>query len=172
MSHDGRPVIYLVGTSGHPNYGDELITANWLRYLSRTAPDAEVWLDSPFPGRSEVLHGGLHPNLRCVDTLFHACWNAPTDSPEATIEYGRRVVGQPGLIPKEATGVENLSRVDLVHIIGGGYINAIWPSHLALFGAAQGIADHYQARTALTGAGLTPFVERKRRGNRQTSPEL
>lgn len=151
--------MYLIGTTGHPNYGDELIAAGWLRFLAQAAPEAEVWLDSPRPGRSEVLLGGIHPNLRCVDTLYHACWNAPTDSPEATLEYGERVIGEPGLIPREATGVEDLSRVDLVHIIGGGYINSIWPSHLALIGATQGIAQRYEARTAITGAALTPLVE-------------
>ena len=32
-----RPIIYLIGTSGSPNYGDELITAGWLRVLRRDA---------------------------------------------------------------------------------------------------------------------------------------
>ena len=45
------------------------------------APDAEVWLDTPRPGQASVLLDGIHPGLRCVDTLFHACWNAPTDDP-------------------------------------------------------------------------------------------
>jgi hypothetical protein len=152
------PVIYLIGTAGHPNYGDELITAGWLRQLARTAPDAAVWLDTPRPGQSAVLFDGIHPGLRCVDTLFHACWNAPTDDPGETIAFGHRVIGEPGLLPREATAVEMLEHVDLVHIIGGGYVNHIWPHHLALVGAAQGIAARYGARTAMTGAGLTPLV--------------
>ena len=152
------PVIYTVASAGHPNYGSELITAGWLRHLARTAPEAEVWLDTPRPGQSAVLFDGLHPGLRCVDTLFHACWNAPTTGVTETMDFGERVVNDPGLIPREATGVENLSRVDLVHIQGGGYINGIWPQHTALLGAARGIAGRYGARTALTGAGLAPFA--------------
>ncbi len=152
------PVIYLIGTSGHPNYGDELITAAWLRHYARTWPDAEVWLDSPRPGQSAVLMDGLHRGLRCVDTLYHACWNAPVSTPAETIDFGAKVIDEPGLIAREATGVENLSRVDLVHIVGGGYINKFWPQHLALIGAARGLRKRYGTRTAMTGAGLMPFV--------------
>lgn len=152
------PVIYLIGTSGHPNYGDELITATWLKFWAREAPHAEVWLDSPRPGPSAVLFEGLHPGLRCVDTLFHASWNAHADQAADTIDFGARVVGDAGLIPREATGVELLQRVDLVQIIGGGYINALWPHHQALLGAVREMGQSYGSRTALTGAGLTPVA--------------
>jgi len=157
-----KPVIYLIGTAGHPNYGDELITASWLRHYARQLPDAEVWLDTPRPGQAAVLLDGLHPGLRCVDTLYHACWNAPTDDPAETLAFGARVITEPGLLPREATGVENLGRVDLVHILGGGYINSYWPKHLALIGAARGMAARYGTRLALTGAGLTPLTDTSR----------
>ena len=153
------PVIYLIGTAGHPNYGDELITAAWLRYYARTAPEAIIWLDCPRPGQAAALLSGIHPGLRCVDSLYHACWNAPTAHPAETLDFGQRVVGDPGLIPREATGIDNLAGVDLVHIIGGGYINGIWPHHLALIGAVGAVSQQHGARTALTGAGLTPFAE-------------
>lgn len=151
-------VVYLIGVAGHPNYGDELIAAGWLRYLAQVAPDAEVWLDTPRPGQSAVLLGGIHPGLRCVDTLFHACWNAPQGGARETLDHGRRVVREPGLLPREATGVEHLTRAQLVHVIGGGYLNRIWPSHLALLGAVREVGESFGARTAVTGAGLMPLV--------------
>jgi polysaccharide pyruvyl transferase WcaK-like protein len=152
------PVIYLIGTAGHPNYGDEVITAAWLRYYAQTAPDAVVWLDCPRPGQAAALLSGIHPGLRCVDSLYHACWNAPAAHPSETLDFGQRVVSDPGLIPREATGIDNLAGVDLVHIIGGGYLNGIWPHHLALIAAAGAVGQAHGARTAMTGAGLTPFV--------------
>jgi polysaccharide pyruvyl transferase WcaK-like protein len=155
----GTPVIYLVGTSGHPNYGDELITAGWLRHYARALPDALVILDTQFPGHSASLFNGLHPRLRCVDTLYHACWNAPSGSLAETLDFGQQIVGNPGLVPREATAIEDLSEADVVHILGGGYLNAIWPSHLTLVGSAVGIAERYGARTAMTGAGLLPLVD-------------
>ena len=63
-------VLYLVGTSGHPNFGDEFIAASWLRFLARARPGAEVWLDCPHPGLASHLFDGLHPGLRTTDTLW------------------------------------------------------------------------------------------------------
>ena len=157
MSLSGRrPVIYLVGTAGNPHFGDEVITAGWLRYYADVFPDAEVWLDTPRPGSTSVLHGDTHPHLRCVDTLFHAAWNAPSENPEECLRFGAEVIDEPGRIPREASGVAAAKSADLIHILGGGYINTIWPRHLALIGAARRIADSSGARTAMTGAGLTP----------------
>lgn len=151
-----RPVVYLIATSGHPNYGDELITAGWLRWYAEHLPDAQVWLDSPRPGASAVLFDGLHPHLRCVDTLFHACWNAGTDDPSVSAAFGARVVDEPGLIPREALGLDVLRRAALVHVLGGGYVNSLWPQHYALLGAATAVAERAGAATAMTGAGLFP----------------
>src|SRR5690606_37165662 len=75
------PLYYLVGPAGHPNYGDEIITAGWLEYLADTAPDAEVWVDTHSPGPAQVLLGDLHPRVRFTDTLWRLCWEAPSDDP-------------------------------------------------------------------------------------------
>ena len=152
-----RPLVYLIGTAGNPHYGDEVITASWLRYYAEHLPDAEIWLDTPRPGQTAVLHGGSHPHLRCVDTLFHACWNAPSDDPVDCSSFGRDVIDQPGILAREASGFSAAKRADLVHVLGGGYINAVWPRHLTLLSAATAIAAHSGSRTALTGAGLTPL---------------
>ncbi|HVQ89062.1 MAG TPA: polysaccharide pyruvyl transferase family protein [Actinomycetes bacterium] len=157
---DAKPAeIYLIGTAGHPNYGDELITAGWLRYYAHALPDAKIWLDTPRPGQSAVLLDGIHPGLRCVDSLYHAAWNTPSQHPSEVLDFGQRVVREPGLIPREATGIENFGTVDLVHIIGGGFLNGIWPHHLSLIAAAGAIAEVHGAKTAITGAGLSPFAE-------------
>ena len=106
MSRDGRPLYYLVGTSGHPNYGDELIAATWLRYLARIAPDCEVWLDCPNPGPAEVLLGDLHPHVRFVDTLWRLCWAAPSNEPWEVNGFVQRAVHEP--VELSAHGVERL----------------------------------------------------------------
>ena len=48
-------LIYLIGPSGNPNFGDEFIAASWLKYLAVERPDADVWLDCPQPGLAQVL---------------------------------------------------------------------------------------------------------------------
>ena len=66
MSHDGRPVVYLIGTSGHPNYGDELIAAGWLRFLARTAPRRRsvARLTTPRPKRGLARRTPPQPAVR------------------------------------------------------------------------------------------------------------
>ncbi|HSS67159.1 MAG TPA: polysaccharide pyruvyl transferase family protein [Nocardioidaceae bacterium] len=150
--------IYLVASTGFPNYGDELVGARWLRYLARTAPDAEVWLDSPSPGNSQLLLGGLHPNVRFVDTLFRIAWAAPSEDPDDLVEFGAEAVRNPGLVPRFALGVELLQTTDVFHVLGGGYINSVWPRHLLLLAAGSELAASSGARVALTGAGLAPAV--------------
>jgi polysaccharide pyruvyl transferase WcaK-like protein len=153
-----RPLIYLIGTAGNPHYGDEVITASWLRYYADRFPQAEVWLDTPRPGQTSVLHGDAHPRLRCVDSLFHACWNAPSEVPDECVAFGATVLGEPGRLPREASGLSAALRADVVHVLGGAYINAIWPRHLALLGAATRIGERSGARTAITGADLMPVT--------------
>lgn len=153
---NAAPVIYLVGSSGHPNFGDELIARTWVEYYSTRFPDAQIWLDSPRPGHSSVLLRELAANERHCNTLFHTCWNAPSADPADVTDFGRRVVNEPGLLPREVSGIEVVRSASILHVIGGGYVNALWPRHLALLSAVAEVAAQTGARAALTGAGLTP----------------
>jgi hypothetical protein len=148
--------IYLVGSTGFPNYGDELVGAHWLRYLARTEPDAEVWLDSPSPGNSELLLGGIHPNVRFVDTLFRIAWAAPSEQSDEVVEFARQAVKNPGLVPRFALGVELLQTANLFHLLGGGSVHSVWPRHLLLLAAGSELASSFGVRAAMTGAGLPP----------------
>ncbi len=167
MSHDASPAqqaerprtVYLVGTPGHPNYGDELIAATWLAHLARVAPDAEVWLDCPNPGPSEVLLGHLHPNVRFTDTFWRLCWHAPSDEPWEVAAFVRRAVHDPGLVPRWVAGITVAARADVVHLVGGGYINGIWPRHIGLPAAAGAATELSGGRAVMTGQGLWPLAE-------------
>lgn len=158
MPPSSRPTIYLVGTSGHPNYGDELITATWLRFYAEVAPEADIWLDSPRPGQSAVLFDGIHPRLRCTDTLYHAAWNAPEDA-AAAMKFTPEVVRSPGIVPREVLGYDLLRRAAVLHVIGGGYINSKDPRNFGLLSALAEVASESGTRLAITGAGLTPVPE-------------
>jgi len=154
-----RRVIYLVATSGHPNYGDELITRKWLRALARTEPDAEVWVDCPNPGPSAALLDGAHPNARFTDTLFRLCWESPDDDPLVVADFVRTALADPGAAPRWIPGIARLRDVDVLHVVGGGYVNSIWPRHLGLVAAAQWVAENTRARIGATGLGLLPLDE-------------
>ena len=154
-----RPCFYLVGASGHPNYGDELIARGWLRYLAERAPEADVWLDCHSPGTAATLLDGVHPRARFVDTLWRLCWEAPADDPADPWEVSswvQRAVHDPGVAPRWVAGIELLARADVVHVIGGGYVNALWPRHVGLLAGAAAAGSRSGVRTAMTGQGLDP----------------
>ncbi|EFQ84628.1 hypothetical protein HMPREF0063_10481 [Aeromicrobium marinum DSM 15272] len=147
--------LYLIGVAGHPNFGDEAITRGWLRWLAKREPDAEVWLDVPNPGNATALHHGLHPGLRCVDTLHRLAWEAPGDDPRGVGAHVTEVLDRPWVSPRWTAGVEAFRSADVVHLLGGGYVNsgARWSAGLV---AAAAWAAPRGARTGGTGLGLLP----------------
>ncbi|TNY36892.1 polysaccharide pyruvyl transferase family protein [Thermomonospora catenispora] len=152
-------MYYLVGTTGHPNYGDELIAAVWLRHLAEAAPDAEVWLDCPHPGTAAVMLSHLHPNVQFTDTFWRLCREAPDDGPWQVARWVRRAIGDLGMAPRWGLGRELAARAEVVHIIGGGYINGLWPRHYGLLAAAVGAVERSGGRAVMTGQGLWPVPE-------------
>lgn len=152
------PVIYLIGTSGHPNFGDEFITAAWLRYLAATAPDAEVWLDCPQPGSAAALFRGLHPHLNVTNTLWRAVIESSGLPPEEVGPRVRDLVTNLGS-PAYDVGLLNLREAQSLHLLGGGYLNGVWPHHLALAEGMRAVRDLTGARLYATGQGLLPAVE-------------
>ncbi|MEK6439692.1 polysaccharide pyruvyl transferase family protein [Pseudonocardia sp. T1-2H] len=154
-----RPLYYLLGTAGHPNYGDELIASIWLRHLARIAPEADVWLDCPVPGSAAVLLDGLHPRARFTDTAWRLCAEAPPGGPWGKAAWVQSALENPGLAYRWVNGIELMASADVVHVIGGGYVNGIWPHHIGLLGAAAAATRRSGGRAVLTGQGFTPVDE-------------
>src|SRR3954447_6176757 len=151
-------MVYLVGSAGHPNYGDEFLTAAWLRHLARSNPDTEVWLDCPRPGLASHLFAGLHPKLRTTDTLFRVSWETMEMDRAAADAHVDRLVTDLGT-PLYDLGLVDARRTSSLHILGGGYINATWPHHMALLRAALRLRELGDMRLSATGLGLTPAPE-------------
>ncbi len=149
-------MYYLVATAGFPNFGDELILSGWLNHLARIAPHATVWVDTHSPGSTQMLLGDAHPKVRFTDTLWRLCWEAPSQDPWEVASWVQRAVADPGLAPRWHQGIMALHRLDVVHVVGGGYVNRIWPRHVGLIAGAAAAARHSGARSAMTGQGLTP----------------
>jgi hypothetical protein len=154
-----RPVYYLVAPAGFPNYGDELIAATWLRHLAEVAPEADVWLDTHSPGPATALLSELHPRVRFTDTLWRLCGDAPSEDPWQVAAWVRAAVDDPGLAPRWFHGIDLLSRVDVLHVLGGGYINKLWPKHIGLLAGVAAAKARSGARSAMTGQGLLPIFD-------------
>lgn len=144
-------VVYLVSAAGHPNFGDEAIVVGWLRFLARVRPDAAVVLDCPHPVAARALFQGMHPHLLVTDTLWRACARSPQrDAAGVWVFVESLVLGETD------TDLEPLTRAGSMHLLGGGYINALWPHQV---GVVAGMAAARQLSGAAlygTGLGLLP----------------
>jgi polysaccharide pyruvyl transferase WcaK-like protein len=155
-SRDGRPLIHLVATAGHPNFGDEFIAGAWLDLLAESLPEADVRLDCPRPGAAQELLDGRHPRLRCVDTLWQVCLHAPSDDPWEVVAFAERAVTDHGLVCRNVAGLQAFERADLVVLLGGGYLTEQWPRNLGVLAAARALRARRGTPVAMTGAGLAP----------------
>jgi hypothetical protein len=145
--------VYLIGTSGHPNFGDEFITAAWLRFLATNRPDTDVWLDCPNPGLSSHLFRDLHPRLRTTNSLWRLVLETRGMDAAAADAHVDRGVVHLGT-PFYDLGLLDAREARTVHVLGGGYINAAWPHNALLLRAAQRLREVGGARLVTTGLGL------------------
>lgn len=157
-----REVIYLVAPGGNPNFGDEFILRAWLRYLARTRPDADVVVDCHTPGQAAILLRPWHPRALFVDTVWRICDQTSGLPPTEAVALAGDVVANPGRMPKLVTGIELLASADVVHLVGGGYINMVWSHHLALLASAAAAGEQSGARAIATGLGLLPIGDDER----------
>lgn len=150
--------IYLVASGGNPNYGDELIVASWLRFLARVRPDAAIWLDCPQPGTASALFAGIHPGLHTTNTLWRACAEAPDQSAQGVWEHITNVVNHGGT-PMYDVGLITLGRADSIHLLGGGYVNGVWPDHVGLVAGMAAVRKLNGCRLLGSGLGLLPLPD-------------
>ena len=152
-------MIYLVGTCGAPNYGDELITRTWLDYLATALPGAEVWVDCHSPGPAQAVFAASHPHVRFTDLLWRICRAAPSARPADVVEHATRAVRDPEVMPRLSLARSVLRRADVVHLIGGGFVNTMWPRHVGLLAGAVELARASGGIAAMTGQGLQPMSD-------------
>ena len=150
--------LYLVASGGNPNYGDELIVAAWLRFLARVRPDAAVWLDCPQPGTASALFAGIHPGFRATNTLWRACAEAPDQSAQGVWEHVGKIVAHGGT-PMYDVGLMVLGQADSIHLLGGGYVNGVWPDHVGLVAGMAATRKLNGCRLLGSGLGLMPLPE-------------
>lgn len=150
-----RPPLYLVSTAGHPNYGDELIARAWLDFLAETQPDRDIWLDCPHPGRAAHLFAGSHPRVRFTNTLWEMAFASETHDPLSDAPRIARLVRELGS-PRYDPGLLALREVASIHLLGGGYLNAMWHDNLGLLTALVEFHRAFGMPVYATGQGMMP----------------
>lgn len=162
----GTPAAhYLIGEAGYPNYGDELITREWVKYLNEIDPETPVVLDCMCSGPAAALLYGLHPRIMAVDTiaqLTHHNYEVlrHEDGGEGVVPVSERTVAQlsdESLAARYAAGIQLFTNhARDCHVIGGGYMHSEWSAGLARLAAVQWGAEHGMP-TAVSGVGLEPL---------------
>jgi hypothetical protein len=152
-------VYYLLSPAGIPNYGDELIAMTWLRHLAEVAPDAEVVVDCIGPEAAAARMGGVHPRARFLNGLWQLCVLHWSPDPARTAEAVAGAVRDPDRFPEQAGALRELRRADVVHLVGGGFINAIWAPFAGLLAGIVTATGLCGGRAAMTGQGLWPPAE-------------
>lgn len=155
-----RDVFYLIAEPGYPNYGDELIAGEWLKYLAQRHPESPVVVDCARPGPAATILHGIHPHASFTDTLRRLGTENPFpyDGPIDDIAgFVADALENDGLAPRYAMGVRMLQhRVRGIHMLGGGYMRGDWTCNLSRL-AVGPFARRHGIPAAATGLGLMPL---------------
>lgn len=156
--------VTLIGGSGAPNYGDELIALSWLEFLrdavgprlaslrvtmdNNNAANSAALFQSRFAGVQFQAHIKTHRMTREAAPLMeHLAYGL------AFFDGGHWRHQQP-----LARALEALADSDLAHLYGGGYINTrLSPHNAFLLGLLAATHRQFGVRLAATGLGLTPL---------------
>jgi len=129
-----------------------------VKRLARLTPDSDVWVDCSNPGSSAVLLGELHPRVRFTDTFWRLCYEAPSQEPWEVATFVQRAVKDPGVVPRWLAGIELAAQMDIVHVVGGGFINGLWPRHVGLLAASVAAVGRSGGRAVITGQSIWPVA--------------
>ncbi len=154
MTTHGQPVHYLVSPAGIPNYGDELIAMAWLRHLAAVAPETEVVVDCLGPEEAARRMSALHPKVRFTNVLWQLCTRHWSREAVRTADAVTASLAAPD--PELEPGLRDLRAASVLHLVGGGFVNALWPPFAGLLAALAAVARETGATTAMTGQGLWP----------------
>lgn len=170
----GAPAVlaahYLIGEAGFPNYGDELIAREWVKYLAQIDPETPVVLDCMCSGPAAAYLYGLHPRVMSVDTVAQLAQNNYLD---LLRETGKGEGGVPvallaerlhaqlddeGQAPRYAAGIQLFANhIKDCHVIGGGYMHSEWSAGLSRLAAPQW-AQQRGIPAVVSGVGLEPLT--------------
>lgn len=161
-------MMVLLGGSGAPNFGDELMLQHWLTLTSTAAGgsgDHSVVVDNNSADVSTELFGARFPHARFVSVLKKLRHpNRSTDLMD-NVAFGARFFssGAYRKVPEVMAILPILERTKLLHIYGGGYINvAAGAKGGLLLGLAADARRTFGMRLVATGLGLSPLTIKER----------
>lgn len=144
--------VYLISPAGYPNLGDEWIAHIRIEQCLAESADLLVYLDCPCPDMFMYLFPKYrcHPRVRIVCINWRWYWELQQDGVWAGLEKIDGAVNSTGhprtpgeLLWKTQLQSDNF-RPSRIEVLGGGYVNDMWPTH----GLVLGMAVAMKARLA------------------------
>ncbi len=158
----------LIGAVGGPNFGDELILLTWINIIRRRDPAANIICDGYNLVNLKKYVEGLADVVEEKESLWRIGWAL---KPESKTGIWADISIKSNNDENSKIIIECLSslqcrKIDQIHIIGGGYINNIWPDNYMILLMARLLSWQTGARLIATGLGLIPSNERDNEGLR------
>ena len=159
--------IILSGGSGAPNYGDELILQQWIRYITTKYPLADLHVQgTSVKGLASSVKVAKNSNKPTYSTslLSYALEEKNLSFFEQFLRGKRYIEHQVfRKDPKTQSYQEKFERCDVFHLHGGGYMNSFWPAFGFLFGVGAALKKCYNAKFVCTGIGVTPLTVKSKK---------
>ncbi|MDN2656483.1 polysaccharide pyruvyl transferase family protein [Cobetia sp. 14N.309.X.WAT.E.A4] len=156
-------MIYLIGGSGGPNYGDELIISLWIKFYREKGYNGPIVVDCLSKKNSERMHS-KYSNVYFT-TFIKKLAKGRDGSTSFYIDRGANFI-----IENKQAFIKNIEECfddnysfDLdkdswhIHLYGGGYINGVWKNSFSLLGAASQLKKMFGTKIFATGLGLAPI---------------
>ena len=148
--------IALLGATGNPNLGDEAVLETNIQKIRNMYGDScLIYVFSKDPSYTSLCNGD-NCNIKVVDYLH-----------QYTIACGYDVSKMKGLEIDFLNSNTNNYRyrllhnifkeIDVLHIVGGGYMNSLWPDMFYEVCLAVKLAKLYKKRYCFTGISVYPF---------------
>lgn len=145
----------LVGGSGGPNYGDELMLRGWMEYLNGTYPNIDLRAEVNIKRNAD----SFHENQNC--TFSEDFKKLAKRNSELTfwqqVSRGFYFFERNGATNNKDIDLTYLSSLDILHLHGGGYINENAPLNGFILGFSAAIKKEYNVKLIATGIGLMPI---------------
>ena len=154
--------IALFGAIANPNVGDEAILNANLQMIYRMYGDnCKVYVFSKNAAFSAQYSAYKNMQIICVDYLHKISENNFFDIRKIK-EYGEKVLSYPENHDSSdellLTSLHDVFKeIDILHIVGGGYLNSLWPDIVYEAEIAVNLARLYGKKYLVTGISTYPI---------------
>ncbi|MGJ9425485.1 polysaccharide pyruvyl transferase family protein [Nesterenkonia halotolerans] len=152
-------MLTIIGGGGIPNYGDELIIGNWLKWYvsSHNISSEEITVEAYRSVIVRNLFEDKFPGVNWSHSVKDARLEFRNLDFWGALEKGMDAANSS--IPAVNKAFTRVNKSSLIHVHGGGYFNGMWPSHAFVLGLVSAAQSSSGAHAVATGLGVGPLED-------------